>query len=84
MILPNPCKIAQEMYVDDVTESEILDKELLTQNIDNLWSLQSPLNHPVILTQVKSKVDGDKNLPYLNFKDLIDGHEVDKPGPLGL
>ena len=74
MCLPYPCKLAEEMVFDEFTATREYEQDQLVTPIDG-----QPLEHPVIVTQVASKKDGQPHkLMLSSLKQILDGENAKK------
>ena len=75
------------MLFDEVGEAHIFEKEQLMKNVENINSLQAPIQHPIILTKVKgNRTDDDGNpLSAINLRSLMkNDDDFLRRGGLGL
>jgi len=74
------------MLFDEMAESYLFEKELLTKNVENIQCLQTPIEHPIIITRVKgSKKDDDNNpLASINLRQLMNNEDIHRKSALGL
>lgn len=85
LALPSPCKLADEMFLNEAEPVKRYELDALTKTADGQKCAAGSLPHPLIATKLDSiKDDNDYVLPITGLKQLIEGDNGKRKPVLGL
>lgn len=85
LALPSPCKLADEMFLNEEDHVNKYEQEALTKCTEGQKGIAGSLPHPLILSTLDSiKDDNDYVLPITSLKQLIGGDDGKRKPVLGL
>lgn len=85
LALPSPCKLADEMFLNEEDHVKKYEFETLTKSVDGHKGIAASLPHPLIVTKLDYvKNDSDYVFPITSLKHLVKGDDGKRKPMLGL